>query len=101
MRGGGLRSCARLAEDLPIARPGLESFVQPVHAEELVGCVEVLVRRGEREEDRVESHVALEQLRDWHRAAHAHYERPHAVRRMQSRICRLQREVVYRDVRRT
>ena len=57
----------------PVARPGLEPFVQPVHAEELVGRVEVFVGRGEREEDGVEPHVALEQLGDRHRAAHAHH----------------------------
>ncbi len=50
------RSAAALPrQTLPIHRPGLQPVIQALCAEELVGCVEVLIRRGEREEDRVDA----------------------------------------------
>src|SRR5687767_144550 len=41
---------AALAEQLPIADPGLQAVIEPLQPEELVGRVIVLIRRRKREE---------------------------------------------------
>src|SRR3954470_2876079 len=95
------RSSVPLAENVPVAGPRLEPFVQAVHAEELVGGMEVFVGRRKREEDGIEAHVTLEQLRYRYRAAHPHDDRLHAVGRVQRRAGGFQPEVIGTDVRGT
>ena len=71
--------------------------MQSVHAEELVWCVVVFVCGGEREEDGIEAHVALEEFGDGHGAAHAYEQRVDAVDRVQGGIGRLEGEMIGRD----
>src|ERR1051326_3085594 len=63
---------AFLAQQLPIADPGLETVGQALQAEELVGRVIVLIGGGEGEEDRLRAERLAEDEADGNRRTHAH-----------------------------
>lgn len=88
-------------QNLSVARPRLESLVQPVHAKELVGRVKILVGGGEREEHGVQSHLTLEDFAYGHRAAHPDDQRMHAVHRCQRGVRGAKREMIRRNSVRT
>src|SRR5262245_668266 len=61
-----------LAQQLPIADPGLQSVIEPLQAEELVGRMIILVGGREREEHGLRADRLPEDEADGNRRAHAH-----------------------------
>src|SRR5262245_41925826 len=68
-----------LAEELPVAVPGLEPVVEALQAEELVRGVIVLVDGREGEEHRLGCDGVAEDEADGHCGAHPHPERALAI----------------------